>query len=253
MSGYCLAGKLNFGLGVGSDSANGVLFALMCCAVGAVGVIWLCWFRLKLARVITSIVAQLKEKNPVGINTSGNSSIAKLSKAVKEHLENNASYTGKLEQQTKDMQIQIQLLQKQKKNTEAIVYSIRDAVIVVDEFDKLIMANASAGRILKFDFKNSRHKPIKEVFDTDSSEFADFLRQCRQSKIQATRRELEFQDNEKLRTFECIVSCVYDQQQQICGTVAVMHDVTHEKEVAQMKNDFVNHVSHYTGIRPKVV
>src|SRR6476469_6555730 len=41
-------------------------------------------------------------------------------------------------------------------------------------------------------------------------------------------------------SFSCVTSCMTAP----AGVVAVMHDVTHEKEVAQMKNDFVSNVSH---------
>jgi two-component system phosphate regulon sensor histidine kinase PhoR len=53
------------------------------------------------------------------------------------------------------------------------------------------------------------------------------------------------------RTFKVTLSCVADQADQpagkpggSAGVVAVLHDMTKEKEVAQMKNDFVSNVSH---------
>ncbi|GAG11326.1 unnamed protein product, partial [marine sediment metagenome] len=60
----------------------------------------------------------------------------------------------------------------------------------------------------------------------------------------ATKREFEFSQDGKPKTFDCVVSCVFDQREQICGTAAVLHDITREKEISQMKNDFVSHVSH---------
>ena len=35
-----------------------------------------------------------------------------------------------------------------------------------------------------------------------------------------------------------------DKREHACGAVAVLHDITREKEVSQMKDDFVSHVSH---------
>jgi len=37
---------------------------------------------------------------------------------------------------------------------------------------------------------------------------------------------------------------VCDKKKEICGVVAVLHDVTREKEISRMKDDFVSHVSH---------
>ena len=233
--------------------------ATVCYVAGAVGVIWLGWHWLRLVRAITSIAGWLKEKNDdcqltiddwkskIGNRKSKISQIDELSGALCEHLESYSNYKLALEGQIKDLQIQIQLSQKQKRNTEAIIYSIRDAVIVIDEFDKLLMANEAAGKLFNFDFKSAQHKPISELITPVSNkigEFVDFLRQSRQSKVRATKREIEFSEDGKSKTFDCIVSCVYDDREQICGVVAVLHNVTREKEISQMKNDFVSHVSH---------
>jgi len=48
---------------------------------------------------------------------------------------------------------------------------------------------------------------------------------------------------EQPHVFDTIVSCVYEGPK-VSGVVAVLHDVTREKEISQMKNDFVSHVSH---------
>ena len=237
------------GLFWGGYMQRWVPVVLVCQVAGAVGVIWLGWYWLKLAGGITSIARMLKRKQPAHIKPGGNSAINELSKAINERLDSYSNYILTLEKQIKDLQIQIQLTQRQKRNTEAIIYSIRDAVIVIDEFDKLLMANDAAGKLFNFDFKNSQHRPIGELVcsektDTGKNEFVDFLRQSRQSKARATRREIKFSEGGDSRTFDCIVSCVYDQGEQICGVVAVLHDITREKEISQMKNDFVNHVCH---------
>ena len=219
------------------------LVILVCCVVGAVGVIWLGWCCIRLAGTITSIARRLKEAS-----TSEDAESAEkkkgLSEAVEEWLAEYSNHISELEEQVKDSQIQVRLSQRQKRNTEAIIYSIRDAVIVVDEFDRLSMANEAAGNLFRFDFGGSQQKSISELIDAGKSEFVDFLRQSRQSKARATRREIEFSEDGRPRTFDCIISCVYDQREQVCGVVAVLHDITREKEISQMKNDFVSHVSH---------
>src|SRR6185503_9862061 len=49
---------------------------------------------------------------------------------------------------------------------------------------------------------------------------------------------------EGIRTYKITMSCVADQNDEPAGVVAVLHDMTKEKEVAEMKNDFVSNVSH---------
>ena len=235
--GWCYAGNINV--------------VPVCSVFVAVGVILLGWSWLRLAGAVTSIAMLIKNDK---INATGRSKsflsylkkakIDELCKTVNEHVNNSTARNAEYDKQIKDFQIQVQLSQKREKNAEAIIYSIRDAVIVVDEYDRLFMANEAAGRLFKFDFQKSQHRPIAEFIGADQSEFAGFLSHSRKSKSQATRREIEFIENGDRKTFDCIVSCVYDQNRQVCGVVAVLHDVTREKQIQQMKNDFVSHVSH---------
>jgi len=221
----------------------------VCYFVTAVGVVLLGWYWLRLTSGITSIVRELKANKTSRIKSGGSKIINELSEAINNRFGGNKSYIEELEKQIKDSQLKIQLLRRQKRKTDAIIYSIRDAVIVIDEFDKLLMANEAAGKLFDFDYKNSQHKPIRELVcsektEAGENEFVDFLCQSRQSKVRHTRREIEFSNQGKSRAFDCIVSCVYGEGERVCGVVAVLHDITREKEISRMKNDFVNHVSH---------
>ncbi len=218
-------------------------FGVLCCIAAVAVALWLSWSWIRIFGSVTSVIDQLNQKSGF-VHTQGPALIDKLTEAlgtcIKSYTEQNLS----LEEQNNQLQIQIQLANRQKQNTEAIIYSIRDAVIVTDASDRLLMANEVAGKIFGFDYKNSLLKPLNELIPDDKKLFVEFLSHSRNSKSRATRKELEFIAKDKLRTFDCIVSCVYDQREQICGVVAVMHDITREKEVSQMKNDFVSHVSH---------
>lgn len=258
-----LAGGLawwqNSGLGAGLRLSNYVRWApvvWVCYAVGVVGVIWLGWYWLKLAGTITSIARLLRNDKAACIGDKKRffapfrmTKIDELSKAISKQLDNYSDCIAGLEKQIRDLRVQIQLSQRQKKNTEAIIHSIRDAVIVIDEFDKLSMANEAAGELFNFDFKSSLHKPVGELVrgektGTGEKEFVDFLRRSKLTKARHTKREFEFSEDGGAKTFDCTVSCVYDEAERVCGVVAVLHNITREKEISQMKNDFVNHVSH---------
>jgi two-component system phosphate regulon sensor histidine kinase PhoR len=221
----------------------------VCYFVAAVGVILLGWYWLRLTSRITSIVRELGADKTSRIKSGSSKIVNELSEAINNRFDDNSDYIGELEKQIKDLQIQIRLSQGQKRNTEAIIYSIRHAVIVIDEFDRLLMANEAAGKLFNFDYKSSQHKPISELIHSEKTgagenEFVDFLCQSKQSKVRHTRRAIDFSNEERSKTFDCIVSCVYGEGERVFGVVAVLHDITREKEISQMKNDFVNHVSH---------
>ncbi|KPK40625.1 MAG: hypothetical protein AMJ65_10475, partial [Phycisphaerae bacterium SG8_4] len=181
------------------------------CIASALGVILLGWNWLGLAEVITSIAGITTDDKTDDLCRSKRlfalptvSKANELHVALAERMDELTTRTGEYAKQVKDLQLQIQLSQKRTQNTEAIIYSIRDAVIVVDEFDKLLMANEAAGRLFNFDFRQSQHKHLDDLIGTDKTEFADFLSRSKQSKGQATRQEIEFTDGNERKTFDCI-------------------------------------------------
>ena len=217
------------------------------------GLIWLCrqWARIE---SIQDVVKQV-----------GCGDIKDLGGQLKNSFDGYARRIDELEKHTEDLRLQVRLCQRQKHNTEAIIYGIRDGVIVSDGFDRLVMANERAGRLFGFDPANSQQKPIAQVIN--HNELAGLIRQSRQNQARHTRREIELAGGGESRTFECIVSCIDSaigrplpesksgqtpdpasggliDSREVCQVVAVLHDVTREKEISQMKNEFISHVSH---------
>jgi two-component system phosphate regulon sensor histidine kinase PhoR len=144
--------------------------------------------------------------------------------------------------ETKDLRLAVQLLKRQKRNTEAIIYSISDAVIVTDANDRLLMANEPAGEFFGFDIKEIILKPLEEL--VAKKELVKLIRNSRTTRMRHVRHELQFGAQDNILTYNCIISCIFDEDEQVCGVVTVLHDITREKEISQMKNDFVGHVSH---------
>ncbi len=220
------------------------------CCIGAVGLLWIGWYWLSLAHGISVLTERMKQ-NPaawfeksVDVRGPANALVRQIVQMVAVSMDGASQEITGLEEEVKDLRLQLQLSRRREKNTEAIIYSIRDAVLVIDGFDKLLMANTAAARLFGFDFDTSQYKPIKELLNGSHEEFVRFLKDSKKSRGHATRRELDFVTGDKPRTFDCTISCVYDRREDVCGAVAILHDITREKEVSQMKNDFVSHVSH---------
>lgn len=216
----------------------------------ALGVILTGLYILKLAGAIASIARLLNNETTNSSDNHQSLSILRVKKInelrqqIIEHFEQRSSLVDKYDKQINDLKIQLQISQKREAHIEEIIYSIRDAVIVVDEFNKLLMANEPAGKLLGFDYSNSRFQPIKDIISNERDEFLKFLSHTKKSRGQAARKEIETMQNGKLKTYDCIVSCIYDNNKQVCGVVAVLHDITREKEISNLKNDFISHVSH---------
>lgn len=145
---------------------------------------------------------------------------------------------------TKELEIQLKVATAERQHARAIIYSISDAVLVTDPFDDLVLANESAARAFEFDLQGVGRLPIAQVIKDEK--IIDLIGEMRQSKTTNGRRVIEHQikTTAGVRSFKITLSCVSDQADEPAGVVAVLHDMTKEKEVAEMKNDFVSNVSH---------
>ncbi|MDB5301826.1 MAG: histidine kinase [Phycisphaerales bacterium] len=145
--------------------------------------------------------------------------------------------------QAKELEIQLKVATAERQHAEAILYSISDAVLVTDPFDELVLANESAARTFEFDLAKSGRSPVDQVL-RDPKMIA-LIREMRQSHSRSGRRivEHEVRGEAGSRTFKVTLSSISDGDTP-AGVVAVLHDVTREREVSEMKNDFVSMVSH---------
>jgi two-component system phosphate regulon sensor histidine kinase PhoR len=221
-----------------------VLIMVLCSGLALAGTAFLGWHWKKFINGMAEIIQLMAEGKPICLQMAASPMIKELAEAVRQNVKRYRDYLSNLEAEKEDLQLQIHLSQRQKKNTEAIIYGIRDVVIVVDEYNKLIIANNAAERLFGFDFKKAVHKPIEELVDESKKEFIKFWKQSLASKVQGAKKEIEFLDESRTKVFDCIASCVRDDRAKVCGLVAVLHDITREREISQMKTDFVSHVSH---------
>lgn len=141
-----------------------------------------------------------------------------------------------------DMNLRMQLVQRRKSSVEAILYSIRDAVVVVDDCDRIILANDAAEKLFGFCFDSN--VSLSAGACLSDSGLLPLIQKSRSGRIAHVRHEISVQREGEPAVFDAVLSCAEDDAGHISAVVAVLHDITREKEVAQMKNDFVSHVSH---------
>ena len=151
-----------------------------------------------------------------------------------------------LQGRNRELQIQSRLAEAEKRHTQAIIFSISDAVIVTNRFDELMLANDAAEKLLGFKLAHSLRRNIDQI--VQDATLVRLIRQTRSGGRGFTRKVVEhsFGQAGQARTYRVTLSCVtaHDGEGQVSGVVAVLHDVTREKEIAQMKTDFVSSVSH---------
>ena len=221
--------------------APAVIWATIC-VVALFGISALTFWCVQILASTELMRESLSRTPPMNIAIRRNSVVKPLETGFNKFVgEHNERFEG-VERENSEIGLQLQLLQRQKRNTEAIIYSIRDSVIVVDAFDRVTLANAAAEQLFDFKLDKDSSPPIEELVGDE--EFVRLIVKSRRSKIPHVRHEVKFTRDSEERVYDCIISCVKDEQGLISGVVAVMHDMTREKEISQMKNDFVSHVSH---------
>ena len=162
----------------------------------------------------------------------------------------------------RELEIRLRIATAERQHAEAIIYSISDAVLVTDTFDELVLANESAARAFDFDLGVAQRRRVDQVLK--DPKVVSLIREMRQSDAPRGRRVVEHRVRTGAgdRTFKITLSTVAGGETPpgtsvapspgagsgsgpaASGVVAVMHDVTHEKEISEMKNDFVSNVSH---------
>jgi two-component system phosphate regulon sensor histidine kinase PhoR len=144
----------------------------------------------------------------------------------------------------KELEIELKVATAQRQHAEAIIYSISDAVLVTDTFDELVLSNEAAARTFQFDLERSRRLPINQIISDEK--LVELIRDMRQSNSSTGRRIVEHRvkNQREDKIFKVTLSAVADNNNMPAGVVAVLHDMTREKEVAELKNDFVSSVSH---------
>ncbi len=141
----------------------------------------------------------------------------------------------------RELELEARVNETQRRNLEAILNAISDGVIVTDAFNEIVLANGAAAQALRFDLGPSLRRPIDEVLD--DARLVKLIKDARDATA-ADRRSVEHRarDERVFRVTSAVVG--HERHAPGAGVVTVLRDVTHDKEVAAMKSEFVSQVSH---------
>lgn len=141
-----------------------------------------------------------------------------------------------------DMKLSLRLMRERKGSAEHILDSIRDAVLVTDDKERIILANTSAQQLFAFRFDPNAPTLGSEALGSEG--LLPLIQKSRTGRIAHVRHEITLNRDGQPAIFEAVLSYTGDDSGRGGAVVAVLHDITRDKEAARMKNDFVSHVSH---------
>ena len=149
-----------------------------------------------------------------------------------------------------ELTIQARIADGERRHAEAIINSIADAVIVTDAFNEIVLANEAAANLLGFDPEQALRAPVDKVIRDEC--LVKLIKDTRQFGRPCPPRHVEHTigDADRRATYDVSLSCLSSAEAtsqaapQTAGVVAVLRDVTREREIAEMKSQFVSNVSH---------
>lgn len=154
-----------------------------------------------------------------------------------------------LRNQHRDLEIQHHVASAERRQIEAVLGVMSEAVIVTNAFDEIVLANQAAGRLFGFDPEAAHRIPIERLVKDES------LR----SIVQETKSEGNFVECRHLEHrlegvaagqsgegpyCDISLACVADHRDQVAAVVTIVRDRTREREISQMKSEFVSKASH---------
>ena len=151
-----------------------------------------------------------------------------------------------LRSQMSDLEIRHRVSEAERRQIEAVLHALRDGVIVTDAFNEIVMANQSAANIFGFDRKSAIHKPLDHAIP--DRPLCQLVRDARDSTNFNDARHVEHTvahaSGDKGPVYDVTLACVENHKHEVAGVVTILHDLTREREVSQMKSDFVSKASH---------
>ena len=225
-------------------SVDSVVLALVIVlAAVMVGIFWR--NQQRSLRAVGQQLQAMKQSGQIGlVMVDGDEDVSDVTQPLNAFLTVLRGRLMELEGTNRELKIQSSIASAEKHHTEAIIFSISDAVIVTNRFDELILANEAAEKLLGFKLTSNLRKTIDQIISDGT--LVRLIRETRSHGRGFTRKVVEHSIDHKgqPRTFSITLSCVVTPSEEVSGVVAVLHDVTREKEIARMKTDFVSNVSH---------
>lgn len=124
----------------------------------------------------------------------------------------------------------------QRRRLAAVLASTQDAVIVTDQTERILLLNPAMARTFSLRPSKVIGRPVTEAIDN-----RNLVRALTEREERVRNLEIPVADG---RILYASVSTILNNERQILGRVAVLHDITHLKELDDMKSEFVSTVSH---------
>jgi len=147
--------------------------------------------------------------------------------------------TAKLKEYT---EIQLDKILLEKTKTETIVFSIADGIILTDQQGKILLVNPEAEKIFHLPQDKWEEKMVWDYLPPVlGEEILDLI--CHPEKSFLKEVAIPLTEEQK-KYYEVRGTLIHTPKGEEFGLLTVFHNITLEKEIDQLKEDFVNSITH---------
>jgi len=140
----------------------------------------------------------------------------------------------------------VEQLTLERNKMEAVLMSIANGVVVCDNYDKVVLVNSQAKKLLEVDEKDILNSKIQLYCDSNGELcFKEKIEQFKDTPLDVMEKKpLAFNIEVDKRVIKAIISPMFSRNKDYVGYIIVLIDVTKEVEMDKIRGHFISNVSH---------
>lgn len=149
----------------------------------------------------------------------------------------------KIKKATESIEMEKKVIENEKERTETVIASMSEGIVMVDAEGKIVMMNPAAERMYGATLKELAGKRLDDIVGDDK--MLTLSKDLTSGKADGMVKEVEVNSSEDTKkTLRSSQAVVQNQDGKVVGMMAVLSDVTKQRELERQKSDFVANVTH---------
>jgi len=140
-------------------------------------------------------------------------------------------------------EIQIEKILKERENTQAVLFSTEDGIIMIDTEYKIKLINRKAASIINDLPENLENKNLFEVIKDEK--IKNSIEELIEKNDEKFFKEINIEYGQAIRIFKCFIKdIILPSKKEKIGLLLAMYDVTLDKQIEKMKDSFLHSITH---------